>query len=86
VQGVSSLVAFRVADAAGRGQAAKGTVRDGQGRVVATLNTLRFGLGSFAFTPTAPGAAYSVELQLGAGQKLVQKLPAAASQGYACCG
>lgn len=81
VQGVASRVGFRVADAAGRGQAATGTVRDAQGRAVATLRTLRAGLGSFAFTPAA-GAAYTAEVQLATGQKLRQLLPAAAAQGY----
>jgi hypothetical protein len=81
VQGVPGRVAFRIVDAAGRGLAATGTVRDAQGRAVAQLRTLRAGLGSFSFTP-GPGA-YTAELQLGAGQKLVQKLSAAASQGYA---
>ena len=81
VQGLPSRVAFRVVDAAGRGQAATGTVHDGQGQAVATLRTLRFGLGSFAFTPTA-GAAYAAELQLATGQKLTYKLPPAAAQGY----
>ena len=81
VQGVPSRVAFRVVDAAGRGQAATGTVRDGQGRAVATFRTLQFGLGSFVFIP-APGATYAAEMQLVTGQKLVQSLPAAAAQGY----
>lgn len=82
VQGVPSRVGFRVADAAGRGQAAAGVVRDAQGQVVATLRTLRAGLGSFVFTPAVPGTAYTAEVQLAAGPKLVQKLPAVASQGY----
>jgi hypothetical protein len=80
VQGVPSRVAFRVVNVAGQGQAATGTVRDAQGRVVAQLRTLRAGLGSFDFTP-GPGA-YTTELQLTSGQKLVQKLPAATTQGY----
>jgi hypothetical protein len=81
VQGVPSRVAFRVVDATGRGQAAAGTVRDAQGRAVATLRTLRAGLGSFEFTPGALGT-YTVDLQLATGQKLVQKLPTASVQGY----
>jgi hypothetical protein len=82
VLGVPSRVAFRVVDAAGRGQSATGTVRDGQGRAVGTFRTLRFGLGSFTFTPTAAGAIYTADLQVGAGQKLTHKLPAVAAQGY----
>jgi hypothetical protein len=81
VQGVPSRVAFRVADAAGRGQVATGTVRDAQGQAVATLRTLRAGLGKFDFTPTSQ-APYTAEVQLASGQKLVQKLPAATAQGY----
>lgn len=81
VQGVASRVGFRVVDAAGRGQAATGTVRDAQGRAVAALRTLRVGLGSFAFTPVA-GGAYTAEVQLANGQKLRSPLPAVAVQGY----
>ena len=81
VQGLPSRVAFRVTDASGRGLEATGTVRDNQGRVVATLRTLKFGLGSFEFTPTS-GGAYTTDLQLSSGQKLTHKLPPAATQGY----
>jgi len=81
VKGLPSRVAFRLADATGRGLAAAGTVRDGQGKAVATLRTLRFGLGSFDFVPTA-GNAYTAEIQLAGGQKITRKLPAAAAQGY----
>jgi hypothetical protein len=82
VQGVPSRVAFRVVDAAGRGQNATGTVRDGQGRAVGTFRTLRFGLGSFTFTPTTAGATYTADLQLSSGQKLTHTLPVVAAQGY----
>ena len=81
VQGVAGRIGFRVVDAAGRGQAATGTVRDAQGQAVAALRTLRAGLGSFEFTPVA-GGAYIAEVQLASGPKLRQQLPAAAAQGY----
>ena len=81
VQGLPSRVAFRVVDAAGRGQAATGTLRDAQGRAVATLRTLRMGLGSFTFTP-ASGAAYTAELRLAGGPSRRYPLPAAAARGY----
>lgn len=82
VQGLPGRVAFRVADGAGRGQQATGTLRDGQGRVVGTLRTLHAGLGSFTFTPSATAGPYTAELQLGNQQKRVP-LPAAVPQGYA---
>jgi hypothetical protein len=81
VQGVPSRVAFRVANVAGRGQVATGTVRDAQGRAVATFRTLRAGLGRFDFTPGSQ-AGYTAELRLATGEKLMQKLPAATAQGY----
>ncbi|NML65303.1 hypothetical protein HHL22_08815 [Hymenobacter sp. RP-2-7] len=81
VQGLPSRVAFRVADAAGWGLAATGTVRDGQGRAVATLRTVHAGLGSFELTP-APGATYSAEIQLTGKPAGAYKLPPAAAQGY----
>ncbi|MVN76619.1 hypothetical protein GO988_09815 [Hymenobacter sp. HMF4947] len=83
VQGLASKVAFRIADKAGHGLAATGTVRDTRGAVVATFRTLKFGLGSFSLPPVEAGAAYVADLRLANGTSLTAKLPAVAAQGYA---
>ncbi|UOQ71271.1 hypothetical protein [Hymenobacter cellulosilyticus] len=82
VKGLTSTVAFQVTDQRGQGVAASGIIVDQRGRNVAQLSTLKFGLGSFAFTPTETGASYSAILQLPNNQTLTRKLPAVQEQGY----
>ncbi|SHI35229.1 hypothetical protein SAMN02745146_0620 [Hymenobacter daecheongensis DSM 21074] len=81
VQGLSSQVAFKVTDRAGVGMAAEGRVLDQQGNVAGTFQTLRFGMGSFRFTPKA-GNTYTAVVALGRKPVLRHKLPAAQPQGY----
>ena len=82
VRGLRSRVAFKVTDKAGRGVAATGKVLNQSGAVVATFQTLRRGMGSFAFTP-APGTdAYTAVVLLPSGQPLTRVLPKAFDQGY----
>ena len=82
VQGLPSRVGLRVVDRAGRGVAATGTVRDAQGQPVATFATLKFGLGSFDFTPAMAGAGYVASVQLAGEQSINVPLPAAREAGY----
>ncbi len=81
VQSLRSRVGLRVVSPAGQGVAATGTVRDAQGQPVATFETLKFGLGSFDFTPLA-GASYTATVQLATGQAMTVPLPAAREAGY----
>ena len=81
VQGLSSRVGFKVTDAAGRGLAATGRLLDQQGRAVATFKTLRFGMGSFRFTPLAGGTYTAVVTPAGRPASR-RALPAAVAQGY----
>lgn len=83
VRGLPGRVAFKLTDRQGRSLAATGTVADARGTTVATLQTLKFGLGSFLFTPAAAGAAYTATLRLPGGGIVTGKLPAVAEQGYA---
>ena len=82
VRGLPSRVGLRVVNAAGQGVAATGTVRDAQGQPVATFETLKFGLGSFDFTPAMAGAGYVASVQVAGGQTIAVALPAAAETGY----
>ena len=82
VQGLPSRVAFKITDKTGRGVAATGKVLDQRGAVVARFQTLRLGMGSFAFTPAAGPETYTAVVTLPNGQPLTRKLPAAYPQGY----
>ncbi|MBX0292674.1 hypothetical protein K3G63_19675 [Hymenobacter sp. HSC-4F20] len=81
VQGISSKVAFKVTDRAGRSVPVEGTVLNAQGQPLTTFKTLRFGLGSFWFTPST-AAAYTARLKLPTGRVVSHLLPAAHPAGY----
>ena len=81
VAGVPSRVGFKITDRLGQSTAAEGNVLDGQGRAVAEFRTLRFGLGSFDFTPAATGP-YRAVVRLPSGRQLHAVLPAARPAGY----
>ncbi|PJJ52987.1 hypothetical protein [Hymenobacter chitinivorans] len=82
VQGLASKVGFKITDARGRGVAAEGSVLDAAGQPVATFKTLKFGLGSFAFTPAAAGSGYKAVIRLANQQTITCPLPAVREQGY----
>ncbi|TGE28293.1 hypothetical protein [Hymenobacter metallicola] len=82
VKGLTSTVAFKVTDPLGKGTEAAGIIIDQQGRNVAQFKTLKFGLGSFSFTPAEAGATYSAIIQLPNKQTLTRKLPAVQEHGY----
>ncbi|PJJ60772.1 hypothetical protein CLV45_2205 [Hymenobacter chitinivorans DSM 11115] len=82
VKGLTSTVAFKINDQHNQGVAASGIIVDQRGQNVAQFSTLKFGLGSFSFTPTEAGATYSAIIQLPNRQTLTRKLPAVQEQGY----
>ena len=82
VPGLAGTVGFKATDRRGRGVAVAGTVADGQGREVARFESLKFGMGSFGFTPLA-GTSYVATVRLPGGAALAVPLPAAVPQGYA---
>ncbi|MBF9255326.1 hypothetical protein I2I11_18660 [Pontibacter sp. 172403-2] len=82
IQDISSKVAFQVVDKkTGRGVAASGEIIDPDGRVVTTLQTLKFGIGNFTFTPAA-ASTYTALVRLPNGQVLRRPLPEVYAQGY----
>ncbi|MBF9223756.1 hypothetical protein [Hymenobacter ruricola] len=83
VRGLTSTVAVKVTDKAGKGIAgAQGKVLNPSGAVVATFQTQRLGLGTFTLTPTAGPGAYTAEVALGKKLKISRKLPRVFEQGY----
>ncbi|QKG53796.1 hypothetical protein [Hymenobacter sp. BRD67] len=82
VQGLTSKVAFRLTNQAGKGLDATGLVRNSRGAIVATFRSLRFGLGSFSFTPADADVAYLAEVRLANGTVITARLPVAAAHGY----
>ncbi|RSK49482.1 MG2 domain-containing protein [Hymenobacter rigui] len=81
VQGVQSQVAFKVSNRTGQSVPVEGTVLDSQGQTQASFKTLKFGMGSFRFTPAAT-SPYTAVLKLPNGRLLTRKLPAAFAEGY----
>ncbi|OGX90899.1 hypothetical protein [Hymenobacter coccineus] len=63
VDGLESEVGFRAVDGRGHGVAMQGTVRDGQGRPVASFSSRHLGMGAFRFAP-APGQPYRAVVAL----------------------
>ncbi|TGD79407.1 hypothetical protein [Hymenobacter wooponensis] len=78
---VPSKVAFKIVDKTGKGIAATGTLLDERGAAVASFSTLKYGLGSFVFTPKEAGAVYTAVLTLPSKQAFSRKLPSVAAQG-----
>jgi hypothetical protein len=84
ISGIEGKVAFRVVDASGHGlQNFKGYVMGPEGDTVATFSPVRFGLGSFVFTPAAD-VVYRAVITNVNGRVIAQKnLPQARPTGYA---
>ena len=81
VQGLPSRVAFKAADASGRGVAMRGWLLNGQNDTLARFVSHKFGMGSFEVTPVA-GVAYWVLMQDPQGRSFTRPLPAIEPQGY----
>ena len=81
VQNIPGKVAFKVTDKSGRGVAAEGTLVDEQGKTITTFKTLKFGMGSFTFTPTSQ-TPYTAVLKLASNQTIRRTLPRVFAEGY----
>ena len=82
VKGLASKVAFKLIDKYGRSQSARGVLLNKEGQEVATFQTLKFGLGSFTYTPAVTSPTYKAILTLPTGRTITCMLPAAQEQGY----
>ncbi|HEY0769381.1 MAG TPA: hypothetical protein VGD31_03545, partial [Sphingobacteriaceae bacterium] len=80
VSGIRSRIAFRGTDSNGKGFQVAGTVVDHDNKSVSDFKSLRFGIGSFYFTPGA--GKYTALVKLPNGQVLRKALPDAFVTGY----
>jgi hypothetical protein len=82
VQGLPANLAFKVADASGRGVAVRGWLLNGQNDTIARFVSHKFGIGRFTFAPTE-NMAYRVVFVDGKGRSFTHPLPQVYAQGYA---
>ncbi|WP_297373069.1 hypothetical protein [Spirosoma sp.] len=80
VRGLPGKVAFKVADASGRGVAVQGWLVSGQNDTLARFKSHKFGIGTFSLTPDEQ--AYRVVFRDGQGRIVSRPLPPVYDQGY----
>jgi len=80
VNGLKSVVAFKVSNSDGKGVEADGIVVDQNNDTIAEIQSLKFGMGKFSFLPEA-GKQYSAIFNFKDGS-ITQKLPDALENGY----
>jgi hypothetical protein len=82
VAGINSKVAFKVTMPDGKGlDEYRGFVIDQKNDTVVRFQPLKFGIGSFVFTPSA-GNGYKAIIKSGNNAAVTRELPAVNSQGY----
>jgi hypothetical protein len=81
VNNIQSRIAFQVVDQHGIGISCEGAIINERSDTVIKYATLKFGIGSFIFTPD-PGHSYKAFVVLPGGRKLLQDLPAIYNNGY----
>jgi hypothetical protein len=82
VAGLNSKVAFKVTAPNGNGLAAyHGAVINEHNDTVARFEPLKFGIGSFTFTPAA-NTSYKAVIKTSQGNKIVKELPTPNNRGY----
>jgi hypothetical protein len=81
VSGISSKVGFKAVGSMGTGIAITGAVVDQHNDTVARFKSLKFGMGSFVFTPVANNT-YKAVVRYGGGSTITKELPAINAQGY----
>ena len=80
VAGLSSVVAFKLADNTGKGCSCSGVVLNSRKDTVAAFNAFRFGMGHFSFVPQK-GESYTATANCN-GQMIRANLPMVQSEGY----
>ncbi|ADB37275.1 hypothetical protein [Spirosoma linguale] len=81
VQGLASKVAFKVADASGRGVTVRGWLLSGQNDTLARFTSHKFGIGTFSVTPSEK-VPYRIVFRDGQGRTVTRPLPTIYPQGY----
>jgi hypothetical protein len=80
VSGISSKVAFKAVGRDGRGVEVIGAIIDQRNDTVARFKSLKFGMGTFSFTPATNGV-YKAIIKIGS-NSIVKDLPEISNQGY----
>jgi hypothetical protein len=80
VYSLQSKVGFKVTDHNGNGLPGRGVVLNQENDTLVHFETLKFGMGSFAFTPVK-GQSYTVRATVN-GKQLMASLPAIMDEGY----
>ncbi len=81
VNGLQSVVAFKVTDQYGRGIRFKGAVINQRNDSILHFQPFKFGMGRFSFTPQM-GNLYQAVIQTPDGRTIKEDLPLAYQQGY----
>ncbi len=81
VSGIKSKVAFKAVNQNGKGVGLSGVVTDQQNDTVARFSALKFGMGSFSFTP-ASNNTYKATIKIDGNAPIIKTLPEVNSQGY----
>jgi len=80
VNGLQSKVAFKITASDGMGRDGAGVIVNKQNDTIVRFKTLKFGIGSFAFTPTAQ-SGYRAVIKIGT-SVIVRQLPDISASGY----
>jgi hypothetical protein len=81
VSGIKSKVAFKAVGQNGKGANLTGVVTNQRNDTVAWFKSLKFGMGSFSFTPAA-GDIYKASLKIGDNPPITKDMPEANARGY----
>jgi hypothetical protein len=81
VNGVTSTVGFKATGTDGKGIDISGVVIDQHNDTVARFKSLKFGMGSFVFTP-ATDNTYKAVMRIGRDNSLIKELPPSSAGGY----
>ena len=81
VNGVNSKVGFKVNNQLGKGVYFEGVLVNEKGDTITVFHPLKFGMGSFSFTPVE-GSTYRAFINLPEGGQQQKELPAAYNMGY----
>lgn len=81
VNDITSKVAFEAVGSDGKGIDFKGAIIDQKNDTVVRFSPLKFGMGSFLFTPNR-NSSYTAVIRTAGNKPLIKALPAVANEGY----
>ena len=81
VNSIKSRVGFKFNNQFGKGVYAEGILLNEKGDTITSFHPLKFGIGSFMFTPLA-GSTYKAIVKLAGGEQQIKELPVAFNTGF----